>query len=129
MDNKLLASLDIAKVSDRSASLIMIPTVRNLGHDPDESNVSYSSIRRARQKFRKDVSETVKAELKYDVPLTIHWDGKLLADITGEEVVDRLPVLVSGNGVDQLLGIPNSAVVPEKILQLLCLNLFLTGVY
>ena len=58
------------------------------------------------QKFRKDISEAVKAELKCDVPLTIHWDGKLLEDITGEEVVDRLPVLVSGNGVDQLLGVP-----------------------
>ena len=106
MDDRLLASLDVAKVSDRSASLIMIPTVKNLGHDPDEFNVSYSSIRRARQKFRKDISEALKAELKNDVLLTIHWNGKLLEDISGEEVVDRLPVLVSGNGVDQLLGVP-----------------------
>ena len=29
-----------------------------------------------------------------------------MKDITGEEVVDRLPVFVSGNGVDQLLGVP-----------------------
>ena len=29
-----------------------------------------------------------------------------MEDISGEEVVDRLPVLVSGNGVDQLLGVP-----------------------
>ena len=106
MDNKLLVSLDLAKVSDRSASLIMIPTVSNLGHDPDEFNVSYSSIRCAKLKFRKDVSEAVKAELKYYVPFTIHWDGKLLEEITGEDIVNRLPVLVSGNGVDQLLGVP-----------------------
>lgn len=30
----------------------------------------------------------------------------MLEDITGHEVVDRLPVLVSGEGVDQLLCIP-----------------------
>ena len=48
----------------------------------------------------------MKAELKCDVPLTIHWNGKLLEDINAENVVDRLPVLVSGNGVDQLLGVP-----------------------
>ena len=48
----------------------------------------------------------MKAELKLNVPLTIHWNGKLLEDITGENVVDRLPVLVLRNGVDQLLGVP-----------------------
>ena len=32
--NTFLASLDASKVSDRSVSLIMIPTVRNLGQDP-----------------------------------------------------------------------------------------------
>ena len=40
------------------------------------------------------------------MPLTVHWDGKLLEDITGKETVDRLPVLISGLGVDQLLGVP-----------------------
>ena len=41
-----------------------------------------------------------------NVPLTIHWDGKMLPDITGKEIVDHLPILVSGGGVDQLLAIP-----------------------
>lgn len=109
LDNNLLASLDVSKVSDRSASLIMIPTVSNLGQNPQDYNISYSSIRRARQKFRKEIAENLKAELKRDVPLTIHWDGKLIQDITGDEIVDRLPILVSGNGVDQLLGVPKLA--------------------
>ena len=106
MDKKLLASFDIAKVSNRNASLIMIPTVSNLGYDPEEMRVSYSTIRRKRQEFRKEVSAALKSELKLDFPLVIHWDGKLLEDISGEEIVDRLPVLVSGNGVEQLLGVP-----------------------
>jgi hypothetical protein len=38
--------------------------------------------------------------------LTVHWDGKILEDITGNEVVDRLPVLISGSGENQLLSVP-----------------------
>src|SRR6218665_102077 len=42
---------------------------------------------------------------KGSVPLVVHWDGKLLQDLTGKEHVDRLPVLVSGHGVNKLLGV------------------------
>ena len=38
--------------------------------------------------------------------LTVHWDGKLLPDLTGNEKVDRLPILASGLGVSQLLAVP-----------------------
>ena len=40
------------------------------------------------------------------VPLTIHWDGKLLEDSTGIQTVDRLLILVFGEGIDQLLAVP-----------------------
>ncbi len=36
----------------------------------------------------------------------MHWDGKLMPDITGTESVDRLPVLVTANGQAQLLAVP-----------------------
>ncbi|KAE9521581.1 hypothetical protein AGLY_018045, partial [Aphis glycines] len=39
--------------------------------------------------------------------LILHWDGKLLPDIThGKLKVDRLPVIVSFEGITQLLGVP-----------------------
>jgi 3-oxoacyl-(acyl-carrier-protein) synthase len=38
--------------------------------------------------------------------LVVHWDGKLLPDLTGKELIDRLPVIVSGAGVNHLLGVP-----------------------
>lgn len=39
--------------------------------------------------------------------LVLHWDGKLLPDITyGKSKVDRLPVIVSFEGITQLLGVP-----------------------
>ena len=33
-------------------------------------------------------------------------DGKLLMDFTGNDYVDRLPIIVTGFGVQQLLGVP-----------------------
>src|SRR6218665_266000 len=39
---------------------------------------------------------------KGSVPLVVHLDGKLLQDLTRKEHVDRLPVLVSGHGVNKL---------------------------
>ena len=33
----------------------------------------------------------------------VHWDGKLMADLCGKVHIDRLPVLVTGYGVSQLL--------------------------
>jgi hypothetical protein len=39
-------------------------------------------------------------------PLVLHWDGKILPKIFGEGSVDRMPVLVSGDGMEKLLGVP-----------------------
>jgi len=42
-----------------------------------------------------------------ETPLLLHWDGNLLVDITGsKEMVDRIAVLVTGNGEERLLGVP-----------------------
>ena len=38
--------------------------------------------------------------------MTVHFDGKILLDITGRESADQLAVVVTGYNVDQLLGIP-----------------------
>ena len=48
----------------------------------------------------------LKADFASSVPLTVHWDGKVMEDLTTREHVDRLPVLISGVGVEQLLGVP-----------------------
>jgi len=40
-------------------------------------------------------------------PLLLHWDGKLLPCIDGtKETVDRIAVIVTGNGVEKLLTVP-----------------------
>lgn len=71
-----------------------------------EYNINSSLIHRQRMKQRQRVAESLKKEFNPNMPLTVHWDGKLIEDITGRETVDRLPILVSGQGVDQLLAVP-----------------------
>ena len=67
--------------------------------------VNPESIRTARLPFRTQIARARKAAFDPSVTLVVHWDGKTLPDITGSEQVDRLPVLVSGFQVEQLLGV------------------------
>ena len=80
-----------------------------MGRDVNELNINRSSIARARQWHRTCLVSGLKSSVKDDlknVSLTVHWDGKLLPDLTGNKEVDRLPILVSGSGVIQLLAVP-----------------------
>lgn len=40
------------------------------------------------------------------IPLTIHWDEKLLPGLTLKDTVDRLAVIVPGDSIMKLLGVP-----------------------
>ncbi|KAK2708513.1 hypothetical protein QYM36_014199, partial [Artemia franciscana] len=54
-------------------------------------------------KHRIHSSASIRAKFQSYVPLVVHWDGKLIPDLIEKEKVDRLPVLVSGKEVLQLL--------------------------
>lgn len=109
VDDDLAVSLDVAKLSDRKAAVVLTITLKCVGCDPSTYNVNTSSIRRQRIKCRQKIAESLKSVFKPEVPLTIHWDGKMIEDISGHEIVDRLPILVSGKSVDQLLAVPKLA--------------------
>lgn len=66
-------------------------------------NVNPESIRTARLKFRQHTAQAGKAIFEPSVPLVVHWDGKMLPDIAGNEQVDA--VLVSGLHVEQPLDV------------------------
>ena len=38
-----------------------------------------------------------------DVPLVVHWDSKIMADLCGKDHVDKLPIIVAGCVVCQML--------------------------
>src|SRR6218665_322089 len=77
-----------------------------LKQDVEELIISPCAIRRARMKHRKLFSLEVKATFDPAVPLILHWDGKIMDDLTGRGKVDRLPILVSGQDVVKLLSVP-----------------------
>ena len=69
-------------------------TVRSLGKDIQDFTIYRSSIRRARLSLRQVISNRLKDNFDPGTPLTVHWDEKLLPDLTGKELVDRLPFLI-----------------------------------
>lgn len=99
----LSAALDRTKVSDRAAVMIVGETARSLGHDVADLTLNRTSIRRQRMECRTEAFRSITAEFTPEDSLIVHWDGKLIPDITGKEKVDRLPILVSFKGTSKLL--------------------------
>ncbi|KAK2721327.1 hypothetical protein QYM36_003567 [Artemia franciscana] len=100
---ELAAALDRTKVSDRKAVFVIAETAKSLGMTIDQLALNRDSVRRLRAKHRIHSSASIRAKFQSDVPLIVHWDGKLIPNLIGKEKVDRLPVLVSGKEVLQLL--------------------------
>lgn len=102
----VVSALDRTQVSDRKAVHLLAATAASLGHNVQDFAINRSTIRRTRISVRTEIAELLKESFSPDVQLTVHWDGKLLPDVTGNDKVDRLPVLVSGSGIIKLLGVP-----------------------
>jgi hypothetical protein len=102
----MASALDRTLVSDRKAVYILSAAASSLGHNVQELSINRSTIRRRRIDTRQCISELIKESFAPNIPLTVHWDGKLLPALTGSVKVDRLPVLVSGGGLSKLLGVP-----------------------
>ena len=93
-------------MSNRDGVYVLTAAARSLGHDPEELVINRESFRKSRMRLRRDKAGEIKAAFSPTVPLTVHWDGKIVPDIDGGPAVDRLPVLVSGDGVSKLLAVP-----------------------
>lgn len=102
---QLASALDRTKVSNRAAVHVMSATAASLGHNPGELVLNRESIRRARLKVRKEMVKEIRMKFSPTVPLVVHWDGKIVKDQGGDKV-DRIAIIVSGEGVDKLLAVP-----------------------
>jgi len=101
---QLAAALDRTKMSDRMATFVLGETAHSRGHTIDDLNMNRSSIKRQREKHRAAFAAALKTEFSAnDASLVVHWDGKLMADLSGNVHIDRLPVIVTTHGVAQLL--------------------------
>jgi len=75
--SSLTGALNRAKVSDRKVVFMLTETSRALGKNVEELNINRSSIHREHMKHHSQIANKLKDEFKTDVPLIIHWDGKL----------------------------------------------------
>ncbi|XP_052126607.1 uncharacterized protein LOC127750092 [Frankliniella occidentalis] len=100
----LMINLDRGKISTSDAfrTVSAVSVVANI--DLTKLKLSRSCIQRKRKKVRAMIAASIRGEFHPDVPLTVHMDGKKIPPLTGKgDVVERLPVLVTGKGVNQLL--------------------------
>jgi hypothetical protein len=111
----LSAILDRYNVSDwQAVPLIVAACAPSMGTDVKNVVVSRSTVKRYREQNRSNFANSKKLQFhldldKLNVPLTVHWDGKLLPDLCSKAKVERLPIIVSGRDVDQLLAVPKLA--------------------
>jgi len=107
INSQVAAALDRTKISDRNAVYALASFSQAVGQDTDALALNRWSVRRKRIKHRDEAIAKLKNSFTPDVPLVVHWDSKLLSDISGQPgKVDRLPIIVSGHGVERLLNVP-----------------------
>ena len=105
----MLLALDRTGFSSRQATFVLAEAATSFGHDMADINVNRMSIHRHRKQHRAQFAEKYKSKFPSSAALVIYWDGKLIEDLTSKQHVDRLPVIVTGDGISQLLGVPKIA--------------------
>lgn len=56
----------------------------------------------------------IKKAFQPDIPLTVHWDGKILPNSEGSKE-DRLPILVTGLSVSKLLAVVEASAIVAAV--------------
>lgn len=75
-------------------------------------SISKESIRKKREANRELIELDLRLEYEFGKFLTVHWDGKMLPDLTSDNQsqsdaeIDRLAIVVTGEGKSKLLGVP-----------------------
>ncbi|XP_074100045.1 uncharacterized protein LOC141528084 [Cotesia typhae] len=103
---ELISALDRANVSSRNAMFIIAPVLSSVGVNVEDTTLSYRTIQRTRMLLRKDIAIGLKDNFKAHDKYVVHWDGKILNDISESKFVDRLPIILTAFGTEQLLGVP-----------------------
>ena len=108
MTPRLSAAFDAARISDRQATHILMAAAEGFGVDAKDYVINRTSIKGYREKLREIKAKEIKDnfgghELNAAV---IHWDGKLLQAVTGKEMVDRLPIIITNGDSEQILAVP-----------------------
>jgi hypothetical protein len=105
---RLSEVFDRCKISDRNGLYIIIAAAEAFGRDTENLIINRTSFQRLRNKFREERHTEIQHKFRMNdcKELVLHWDGKLLPALTGVEKVDRMAIIVTFQGKEQLLGVP-----------------------
>ena len=92
----LLSTIDRVGVSSRKATMISSATAMALGHSLDNIKLSKSAVHENRSKNRPTIAKKVKDSFQPPKRSTIHFDGKILTDLS-QNCGDHLAVVLSGD--------------------------------
>ncbi|KAK3933104.1 AMP phosphorylase [Frankliniella fusca] len=110
-EDELLLGLDRAQVSCRDGFRCVTMAAQYFQVDPKVlKGMSMSQIRRKREQARNKIWLGIRESFNPCSPLTVHWDGIKVKNLIGRAKVERLPVIVTGKGVDQMLG---GGIIPD----------------
>ena len=91
---ELAAALGRTKTRDRNVTFVFAETLKSVGLSLDEVALSRQTVRRKQMQFRQSFANNLKEFFKIaDVSLTVHWDCKMMSDISGRGIVNRFPVV------------------------------------
>ena len=107
---EITSAADRLRLSDNQTTMIVSAVIKAAGGNLDDFDISRSTSRRSRMLNRQKIAENVIDSVRLNPPQfgALHWDGKLLKDIVGEQH-EQLAVLVSGApeySEGKLLGVP-----------------------
>lgn len=79
--------------------MINAPTTKRLSHYYEELALNRSTLRQDRIKSRKEQSKDICLNFDFNESYSVvHWDGKLMQEITGKETLYCFPIFVSFDG-------------------------------
>ena len=104
---EVAGALDRVKLPDRGGMYFVTSVPKAFGYPLDNLTLPRNTIGRSRVAIQKQEAEAERSSFLTEFPLLLHWDGKLLPDISGaKEIVNRIVVIVTGNGIEKLLAVP-----------------------
>ena len=102
---KVVAALDRSKISSRNAVFLLAAILEAVDLNVEDYQISKSAIHDKRNSIRKMKFDEIKKEFNaQDLSnVIVHWDGKIVSDISGDGKVDRLPIVLSYKDISKLL--------------------------
>lgn len=114
---RLAGVYDRCKITDRNYDYILTACVKVFICDTENLVINLTSFQRLRKKILREARHT-EIQLKFNLnncqELVLNWDGKLLPAFTGFENIDRVAIIVTFQGKEQILGVSEIPISSEE---------------